>query len=204
MADLQWIRNLSNEELYTELKKQGVNIPVTGSTRKTLEKRLAKLLGLSVEGASESGGGSDTYDDAEVSLNQSESWDKSGSGVRQRGRAGHDTFGNSFYMEQVDASPVGQLRDLRRQQIDELEKDIQKQETLNKDLAGTDVGSKGSRTALMVLSILVVIGIFLVITYLTQAEYADELRQAPPVKVAPADNVVGGPQAGRAVPAGQL
>lgn len=130
--------------------------------------------------------------------------DKSGSGVRQRGRAGHDTFGNSFYMEQVDASPVGQLRDLRRQQIDELEKDIHKQEALNKDLAGTDVGSKGSRTALMVLSILVVIGIFLVITYLTQAEYADELRQAPPVKVAPADNVVGGPQAGRAVPAAQL
>ena len=122
--------------------------------------------------------------------------------MRQRGRTGHDTFGNSFYMEQVDASPAGQLRDLRRQRVDELEKDLQEQGKLNRDLAGTDVGSKGSRTALMVLSILVVIGIFLVITYLTQAEYADELMQAPHVKVAPADNVVR--VGGRAVPAGQL
>lgn len=116
--------------------------------------------------------------------------------IRRRGRQGHDTFGNSFYVEEVDARPSDQararraseteeLRSRRAEVLDHLAEDLKVQEDINKDLGGLDKeGSQGSRTVLTVLAILVVIAVFLVISYMTEGESADELIRMPQVKVA--------------------
>lgn len=194
MADISWIQKLSDEELFAELKEKGVTTPVTGSTRKILEKKLAKLLGLSVEGnspTSTAGLVEDEFDDAEANLDDSPASWQDNTPVRHRGRQGNDTFGNSFYMEEVDANSRDVLRELRRKEIDAIERDVKEQNEINRNLGGLEKdGSQSSRTALTVLGILVVIGVFLVISYMTQGESADELMRVPSVKVVPAERVV--------------
>ena len=92
---------------------------------------------------------------------------------------------------EVDANPVAQLRNLRREEIRGIERDIKEQAEINRNLAGLEkAGSQSSRTALTVLAILMVIGIFLVISYMTQGESADELMRVPKVKVVPAEGAV--------------
>ncbi|OQV15171.1 hypothetical protein BV898_10686 [Hypsibius exemplaris] len=200
MADIAWIQSLSDSELFANLKEHGVTTPVTGSTRKILEKKLAKLMGIAVVGsspASDSGRASAEFDDVEITYDSNDSGNWQDDRLpRRRGRHGNDTFGNSFYMEEVDAKPTAQLRNLRRDELADLQSDIREQEEINRNLAGLEKnGSQSSRTALTVLAILFVIGVFLVISYMTQGESADELLRVPTVKVVPAE---------RAVPADQL
>jgi len=193
MSNIGWISDLTDAELFAKLKENGVTTPVTASTRKILEKKLAKLLGLidSSSPSSDSGRTAVEYvdDDLDSSVgNTSErNWEDN---VRHRGRQGNDTFGNSFYMEEVDAKPQSQIRNLRRKELDELDKQLKEQEAINRSLGGLDkAGTQSSRTALTVLAILVVIGVFLVISYMTQGESADELTRVPTVKVVPAEQL---------------
>jgi cell division protein FtsX len=94
-------------------------------------------------------------------------------------------------MEEVDVNPRDTLRELRQKKIDEIDRDVKQQDEINRNLNGLERdGSQTSRTALTVLAILVVIGVFLVISYMTEGESADELMRVPSVKVVPAERAV--------------
>jgi len=180
MSTLGEIQRLSDDELYAQLKKANVDRPVNASTRKVLEKRLAKLRGIDVQDSSRGG------NDSEFSDEVLDDGNSEGDVVRRRGHRGHDTFGNSFYVEEVDTRPSEQLRARRASELEHLQEHLQEQEEINKKLGALEPeGGSGSRTALIVLSILVVIAVFLLISYMTEGESADEIIRIPQAKVAP-------------------
>ncbi|XP_055337382.1 uncharacterized protein LOC129587598 [Paramacrobiotus metropolitanus] len=177
MMDFATIQGYSDSELYNQLKKHGLDRPVNGNTRKILEKKLASILGVPTQGSSP---GSEEYEEVYDEPEGDATFDESFSGgngdsIRRRGRQGHDTFGNSFYVEELDARPTEILRARRASEVEHMAEELAKLEKKCEKIGGGPGAAKGTGKGLIVLAILIAIGIFFVITYITGQENADEI-----------------------------